>query len=159
MLNIVTLMPTFNYSEIIEEVQIGNVATQSTNAHFILITQDYRCQHPARRYYSIEINTQSVMDGVLNLYNARACKIFMDWNDDGDFFDAGETVYQSFAIPNDWTITFNTDITVPNNVQCTNVRTELYMQECKLILILLHRLQYNHVVLIHLEKLKIILFQ
>lgn len=118
---------TFNYSEIIEEVQIGNVATQSNQC--ALYTDNTGLQMPTFQpgdIIPIEINTQKCNGWWFwNLYNARACKIFMDWNDDGDFFDAGETVYQSFAIPNDWTITFNTDITVPNNVQCTNVRTRI----------------------------------
>ena len=56
--------------------------------------------------------------------NLKGCRIFMDWNDDGDFFDTGEIVYTSYpAYP--WTSIFTAYVTVPQNVQCTNVRTRI----------------------------------
>ena len=56
--------------------------------------------------------------------NLKGCRIFMDWNDDGDFFDAGEIVYTSYSAYS-WTSTFAAYVTVPQNVQCTNVRTRI----------------------------------
>ena len=56
--------------------------------------------------------------------NLKGCRIFMDWNDDGDFFDAGEIVYTSFQ----YFLGLQSvcpKFTVPQNVQCTNVRTRI----------------------------------
>ena len=54
----------------------------------------------------------------------RAIKIFMDWNNDGDFFDVGETVYTSTLFFS-WYNTINTSINIPVNVQCSNIRTRI----------------------------------
>ena len=117
-------------SEIIEDVQIGNIITQSPQC--AIYTDNTALQMPTFQpgdNIPIQIYTQVCNLNWWNfqfwtdLYYDRACKIFMDWNNDGDFFDVGETVYTSAEIANDWTITFNADVTVPTNVQCTNVRT------------------------------------
>ncbi|MBJ10330.1 MAG: hypothetical protein CMP66_02560 [Flavobacteriales bacterium] len=55
---------------------------------------------------------------------AKGCKIYMDWNNDGDFFDLNETVYTS-TITYSWTHTFIANVVVPQNVQCTQVRTRI----------------------------------
>ena len=55
---------------------------------------------------------------------AKGCKIFMDWNNDGDFFDSNETVYIS-PTTYSWTQVFMANVVVPINVQCTQVRTRI----------------------------------
>ena len=55
---------------------------------------------------------------------AKGCKIFMDWNNDGDFFDLNETVYTS-TLTYSWTQTFIANVVIPQNVQCTQVRTRI----------------------------------
>ena len=54
----------------------------------------------------------------------KGCKIFMDWNNDGDFFDLNETVYIS-PTTYSWTQVFLANVVVPQNVQCTQVRTRI----------------------------------
>tara|TARA_B100000900_G_scaffold415646_1_gene446401 strand:- start:1345 stop:2670 length:1326 start_codon:yes stop_codon:yes gene_type:complete len=56
--------------------------------------------------------------------SAKGCKIFMDWNNDGDFFDLNETVYIS-PTTYSWTQVFMANVVVPQNVQCTQVRTRI----------------------------------
>ena len=56
--------------------------------------------------------------------SAKGCKIFMDWNNDGDFFDLNETVYTSI-LTYSWTQTFIANVVIPQNVQCTQVRTRI----------------------------------
>lgn len=62
--------------------------------------------------------------GFTTAQNLKGCKIFMDWNDDGDFFDADETVYISYSAFS-WTSTFTAYVTVPQYVQCANIRTRI----------------------------------
>ena len=52
---------------------------------------------------------------------AKGCKIFMDWNNDGDFFDLNETVYTS-TLTYSWTQTFIANVVIPQNVQFTQVK-------------------------------------
>ncbi len=55
---------------------------------------------------------------------AKGCKVFMDWNNDGDFYDSNETVYIS-PTTFSWTQIFMANVVVPQNVQCTQVRTRI----------------------------------
>ena len=47
----------------------------------------------------------------------------MDWNNDGDFYDIGETVYTFTGYS--WTNVFSANVVVPQNVLCTQVRTRI----------------------------------
>ena len=117
-----------NFSEIITFVQIGNIISPLSNSCAVY-TDNTALQMPIFQpgdIIPIQISTQKCYGSWwYNLFHNRACKIFMDWNNDGDFFDVGETVYISPAIANDWTIVFYAFVTVPSNVQCTNVRTRI----------------------------------
>ncbi len=53
----------------------------------------------------------------------KACKIFMDWNNDG-VFDLNETVYTSTTTYS-WTHTFLANVIIPSNVNCTQVRARI----------------------------------
>ena len=97
-----------NYSEIISTVQIGNIVTGSGTC--ALYTDNTTLQMPTFQpgdIIPILVETQKC-GGFwwFNLFNARGCKIFMDWNNNGDFTDLGETVYVSPTIYNDWTCFF-----------------------------------------------------
>ena len=116
-----------NFSEIISTVQIGNIVTGGGAC--ALYTDNTALQMPTFQpgdIIPILVETQKC-GGFwwFNLFNARGCKIFMDWNNDGDFVDVGETVYVSPTIYNDWTCFFSASVTVPTNVQCTNIRTRV----------------------------------
>ena len=55
----------------------------------------------------------------------KGCKIYMDWNNDGDFYDSGENVYTSFIPVYNWINTFIANINIPQGTQCTQVRTRI----------------------------------
>lgn len=117
-----------NQSEVIRLVQIGNT-TSPVSGNCALYTDNTGFQMSTFQpgdIIPIVINTQKCNGPpFLGLFAGRGCKIFMDWNNDGDFFDAGETVYVSPTIYNDWSITFYASVLVPTNVQCTNIRTRI----------------------------------
>ncbi len=119
---------TLNFSEVIRYVQIGNIISP-VSGNCALYTDNTGLQIPTFQpgdIIPIQVITQKC-NGFwwFGLFNSRGCVIYMDWNNDGDFIDAGETVYVSPAINNNFNITFNASIVVPSNVQCTNVRTRI----------------------------------
>ena len=114
-------------SEIITQVQIGN--TLSTYSNFCSVyTDNTALQMPTFQPGDIiPINITTNRCGPAGTYfTFRGCRIFMDWNDDGDFNDIGEIVYTSppFLMHN-WSYTYYATAQVPSNVQCVNVRTRI----------------------------------